>query len=528
MDRVLCKLQRAYRALGRTGLLSPVPLLALVQLLLCWLRFGSSVYMLAAWGAWRFPHRTALVEPGQAVTYGQLLVRADQLAGALEQTYSPKTIGILGRNRIAYVEGLLACARLGADTVLLNTMDGPEQLRAFFQSQKVDLLLCDREFQPRVETALQPIRLEQRPPIVGLETGPDHPLALPQSRASIFPPSLALRPRSGSLILLTSGTTGPAKKVRRKPTLEEALGLLTSLLESLQPRTGDATLLTVPLLHGHGLATLVLSLALGSPLFLFPRASAEDFLHCIEERRIKVLVVVPTILYRLLEAVRPQQDLGSLRAIFCGSAPLDGGLATRTLERFGDVLYNLYGSSETGVISLATPEDLRQAPATVGTVLPGVELRILDERRSPVAAGELGNIHILRDGGAIPTGDVGYLDAAGRLFLLGRADDMLICGGENVFPEVIETKIQQALEYVLQAAVIGLPDPEYGQAIHLFVVLKPGPPEVTPERIAQDLEPLFPRTLRPKKITVVGHIPRNLAGKILRHKLRTAEGAREA
>jgi acyl-CoA synthetase (AMP-forming)/AMP-acid ligase II len=326
-------------------------------------------------------------------------------------------------------------------------------------------------------------------------------------------------PRSGSLILLSSATTDPAKKVRRKPSLEEALGLVTGLLENLRPHTGKATLLTVPLLHGHGLATLVLSLALGSPLFLFPKAGPDEFLRCVEERKIKVLVLVPTILYRLLEAAHPHHDLSSLRAIFCGSAPLDAGLATRALERFGDVLYNLYGSSETGVISLATPEDLRRAPATVGKVLLGVDLRIQGERQSAIPAGEPGHIFIVRGRAAISTGDVGYLDAEGRLFLLGRADDLLICGGENVFPEAIESRVNQALEYVLESAVMGIPDPEYGQALHLFVVLKTGHAGITPEAIARDLEPLFPRTLRPKKITVLSELPKNLAGKVLRYKL---------
>lgn len=506
-------LWRTYAALAQTGLLSPGPWPVLFQFLGCYLRFGGSLYTLAAWAALRFPERVALVEAGQRVSFRELISRADQLANQLGP--DSKITGLLGRNRIAYVETLLACSRLGREVVLLNTSFSAEQLGSLCRARALQTLICDPEFQPRVEATL-----------AVLAAGAGQNISLPQilytDHLAQAPsaPRLARRfnPRTSRITLLTSGTTGPAKLVRRKLGLGETLGVLQGLLGALQPKTGEATLLTIPLLHGHGLATLALSLAMGAPLYLFPKAQAEDFLQCIQEQGIKVVVLVPTILYRLLgalsaEANLPAGKLASLRSIVCGSAPLDPSLATRCLKHFGPILYNLYGTSETGILSLATPDDLRQAPASVGRVLPGVRLRVMRSNQTEAATGEAGHIWV----GSLNTGDVGYLDPAGRLFLLGRADDMLICGGENVYPQTIEASLTDALEYVEECAAIGFPDPEFGQAIHLFVVVKDE--AVSPETIAQDLKAIFPRALRPKQITLVEALPRNLAGKIQRQEL---------
>ncbi|RIH88510.1 2-succinylbenzoate--CoA ligase [Calidithermus terrae] len=502
----------AYGALARTGLLGSSPAHALLQFLACYVRYGGSLYTLAAWNARRFPQRLALAEPGRTVTFGELTARADRLACGLQEAFpAARTCAILGRNRVALVEGLLACARLGLDTLLLPTSLTPDQWESLNAKSPLDVLICDGEFLPRLE----PVLRRGSPEIVhtGAETGESPSLASLMGTTRHG----RLRRMAGRLTLLTSGTTGPAKAVRRGPSLEEALGVLTGVLDRLWLRPGEPTLLTVPLLHGHGLATLLMTLATGSPLFLFPKATPEDYLRCLEEQHIATLVLVPTVLYRLLEAGgRPTP---ALRRILCGSAPLDPPLAVRCLERFGPVLYNLYGSSEAGLISLATPEDLRQAPSSVGRPLPGLKPRILDEHGRELPPGEPGEVRVVRGGRGIPMGDAGYLDAEGRLFLMGRADDMLICGGVKVYPQAVEQSVLGHLEYVQECAAVGIGDLEYGQAIHLFVVIKPGQPGMTPEAVARDLEGLFPRSTRPKRITFVEALPRNLAGKVRRREL---------
>ncbi|MDX2005679.1 MAG: AMP-binding protein [Meiothermus sp.] len=505
-------LASTYRLLRQTGLLSPFAPMALLQLGLSFLRHGVSLYSLAAWSARRFPERLALLEGERQLSFGELATSTHRLASVLAQTFpGARSVGLLGRNRIEYVEAVLACGRWGAETFLLNTMWGAEQLKAFLEARPVDLLFYDAEFHPAVTSIRQH---SPRTHLICLDQTIEGTTDLAELR-SVRASSPLPRRGSGRLTLLTSGTTGAAKLVRRKPSLGELLGLLTGLLSALQPRTGDPVLLTVPLLHGHGLTTLGLSLAMAVPLYLFPRGRAEDYLHCLERYPIRVLTVVPTILYRLLGAAPPGWQPRSLDRIICGSAPLPPELARRTLKRLGPVLFNLYGSSETGVISLATPRDLAEAPDCVGRPLPGVGLTILNPQHNPLKPGE---IQIERGGIAVKTGDVGRLDAEGRLFLLGRRDEMLILGGENVYPQALEAQIQQALEYALECAVVGVPDPEYGQAVHLFVVLKEGR-TLEAEQIAQDLEAALPRTLRPKRVTVLEALPKNLAGKVQRHRL---------
>lgn len=484
-----------FGAMGQTGVLGSSPVWAVLELLRCLMRYGASLYTLVAWQARLRPQQTALVAGGTAIGYLELQQSSDHLAAALAQRDPAiKTVGLLGRNSIAYVEALLACGRLGLEVVLLNTMQSNEQIRDLLKNKPLDLLLCDPEFVPKLAGLGVPLLQTDRL----------------NSKNSHLDPVSSILPRLGKITILTSGTTGAAKPVRRKITLAEALGTALGLLEGFKPKTGEAVLLTLPLLHGHGLATLGVCLGLGAPLYFFPKAKTEDLIHCIEAQKIRVLVLVPTVLYRLLEA--SPNSLPSLRAILCGSAPLGAGLAQRTLEHFGPVLFNLYGSSEAGLISLATPQDLAIAPSTVGRALPKSNLRLISKDAShphPIAV-------IWARG--INTGDLGYLKN-GLLFLCGRADELLICGGENVYPQAIEEAVCQQLGYVLECAATGIPDPEYGQAIHLFLVLKT---ECPLEAIAQDLEALFPRTLRPRKITLLKGLPRNLAGKLQRFRLTQA------
>ncbi|WP_297854606.1 AMP-binding protein [Meiothermus sp.] len=491
-----------------TGLLEPNPLWALLQLGGCWLRFGGSLYTLAAWSAWRNPHGVALVEPGRSLTFAELQARADRLALLLQKNLKGQTVGLLCRNSMAFVETLLACGRLGADVVLLNTRFGPEQLSAVFGTKKIDLLVCDGEFRERLRgTANAPAQILCAEDLSALSS---------QAVGRLSWGGFGRKP--GSLVILTSGTTGPAKMVRRRPSLSQLLHTVPALLEQLRPQKGAPTLLTVPLLHGHGLATLGLSLAMGAPLYLFPSARAEDFLRCIETNKIAVVVLVPTILYRLLQVVQPH-DTGSIHTIVCGSAPLEASLSMAALKRFGPVLFNLYGSSEAGLISLATPQDLLEAPGTVGRVLSGVGVQLLRDDGTEAAPPEPGQVWVrsgwVRDG-RFNTRDIGYFDANGRLFLLGRADDLLVIGGEKVYPQTLEETVCAQLRYVQECAVVGQASPEWGQSYHLFVVLKS---EVSVEQIAQDLEALFPRSLRPAQITRVDALPRNLAGKIMRCEL---------
>ncbi|UQN06383.1 AMP-binding protein [Deinococcus sp. QL22] len=483
----LVEVRAAVSALSQTGLLGVHPAQALAQLGAALVQYGPSLYTLAVWAARRQPDSVALVDDDGPTTCRALLARADaiaaQLAGRPERL---QRVGLLCRNHLTFVATLLACGRLGLDAVLLNTTFSPEEVAAVCASQRLELLICDDAFAEALSL--------------------DSVILLPVSTLTGSAKHVPIRRQSGrgSISILTSGSTGTPKVVRRKANALALLPTVTALLQQLPLRAGAPTLLTLPLFHGHGLATLCISLLMGAPLYVFARSRPEDQWRCLEQEKIEVLVLVPTVLHRLLNLPN-LSNLPTLRAIICGSAPLP----ERTQKVFGPVMYNLYGSSEAGLISLATPLHLLAAPGTVGRVLPGVTVQI--ERAQLRVRSTLTPRQTWFD-----TGDMGTIGAAGLLFLCGRSDDLLICGGENVYPEAIEARIA-CLPNVLECAVVGVPDAEYGQCLHAFIVL--GSDTVERADLERDLARLLPRTLRPKQITFLPALPRNAVGKLMRARL---------
>ena len=521
--RYIAVIRAALRALRCTGLLGTHPFAAILRLVWALLRYGRSLFTLVAWNARQFPDALAVVDPHRRATFCQLETRAVQLSQALGLGAHHR-VGILCRNSVVFVEALLACGRAGADAVLLSTMFAVEQVTHLCESKRLDLLICDDEFRLQVTT------LEARFPglhgrvvsttaLIDEHLGALSPLGRQGSRRGLIK-------KAGAITLMTSGTTGPARAVRHRPSLRQILRTVTALLDQLQPKRGEPTLLTIPLLHGHGLATLAMSLTLAAPLFIFSRARAQDLLTCIAQNEIQVVVLVPTILHRLLEGGMAGGTT-TVRKVICGSAPLSAGLAARGIERLGPLLFNLYGSTEAGLISLATPADLLVAPASVGRPLPGVSLDLQSPEGASVGPGQVGRLFVrgemaqgkvdTREG--VDTGDLAHVGQDGRLYLDGRADDMLICGGENVLPKTIEEAINRR-PYVLACAAVGVPSVEYGQSVHLFLELRTGCGDVSAAFIADDLKSCLPPVLRPAGITVVAALPRGPSGKILRRQLK--------
>ena len=241
---------------------------------------------------------------------------------------------------------------------------------------------------------------------------------------------------------------------------------------------------------------------------------------------------MPTILHRLLDAATSAGGGGgaSLRAIVCGSAPLSEALATRALDTFGPMLFNLYGTSESGLVSLATPDDLRSSPRTVGRVLPGVTVRIVGTDGSDAASGEVGRIVVYAR--QVPegfdTGDLGHRSDEGLLFLHGRADDLIVRGGENLFPQMIEDRVCAEFDSIRECAVIAVPDDsEFGSELHLFAVLTPDHRD-TAESLLRQFEEHLPRVIRPTRLTLVDALPRNLSGELVRRRLQSVAGLRSS
>lgn len=517
-------LREAAATVRRCEVLGPHPVRGLGSLSVHAAAEGGSLLAVASWAAARWPDRPALIHEGESVSFRELVEAAARRGAVLSERLGDTRrpcVAVLGRNSVTYVEWLLACAHHGADVVLLNPMLATEQLVSAAGGRRPHVVVCDDEFEPAVADAGLVA--------VSINTRPQRPVRL-GTRARF---SRVRRRHRATVVLMTSGTGGPAKLVTRDPSRIALVSTALSLVERLDVRAGEPTLLTLPLLHGHGLATLGLTLAMGAPLHLASSTQGDELLEEIRAQRIAVAVLVPTILHRLTDAAgsvdaadgagaaRPG-PVRSLRSIVCGSAHLPPALASRALATFGPVLFNLYGASETGLVTLATPADLADDPATVGRVLPGTVVTIVGDDGYPMPTGESGRIVVggaqVGRGTAVDTGDLGHLDEHGRLTISGRSDDLVIRGGEKFFVSEIEARVAATLAGgpVAELAVVVEPDEgtDFGSTLHLFVAAPGGSCDM--ETIANRLATTLPRTIRPSRITLVDALPRTLKGEVSR------------
>jgi fatty-acyl-CoA synthase len=312
---------------------------------------------------------------------------------------------------------------------------------------------------------------------------------------------------------------------------------MTSFLSLVPLRAREPIVIAPPFFHGFGLTYLGLAMFLGATAVVRRRFDAEAALRAIDEHRAAALIGVPVMLQRIVELparVRERYDSSSLRVVISAAAPLGPDLVRALTEAFGDVVYNLYGTTETGFGAIATPAELRAAPGTVGRPPEGAEVRVLDERGTSLPAGETGRVFIggpmvfegYSDGrgkdtvdGLMSTGDLGHFDAAGRLFIDGREDDMIVSGGENVFPGEVEETLARHPE-VADVAVLGVPDEQFGQRLRAYVVPE-GDARPSEERLKQHVRENLARFKVPRDVVFMDDIPRNPTGKILRRRLPT-------
>ncbi|GAA1132469.1 AMP-binding protein [Kribbella jejuensis] len=474
--------------------------------------WGQSMATLAAVAAIRFPERPAVICGDEQLTYTELDARCERIAAGLHEQYglvAGSKVAVLCRNHAGFLEATLSASRLGADVLFVNTEFATPQLAAVLAQHKPDLLIHDPEFTP--------------PPGVRSVLSSDLPMG---SEAPV-------PDRVGHITLLTSGTTGTPKAAPRVPTAWGLAGLTGSALQRFGIRAGEPMVIAPPLFHGVGLLMSMLALFLGSPLVLRPRFDAATLLADVEATRAGSVVAVPVMLRRLLE-LGPTEiaryDLHSLRAVISGAAQLGAPLAERFVERFGPVLCDAYGSSEVGIATIATSADLLAAPGTVGRPCLGSSIRILDDHDRQVPTGTTGRIFAggglvfggYSDGssktvvdGRMSTGDLGHLDAAGRLFIDGREDDMIVSGGENVYPVEVEQCLA-AHPAVAEAVVAGVPDEEFGQRLIAYVVLTE---PATEDDLIAHVKANLARYKTPRRVVILDEFPRNATGKVVRSKL---------
>ena len=330
-----------------------------------------------------------------------------------------------------------------------------------------------------------------------------------------------------------SGTTGTPKGAHRAT--PRSAGAALDFLEALPYRSGDVIVVAAPLFHAWGFGAVTIALVLGATVVLQPQFDAEATLAAAARHRATALVAVPVMLRRILDlppATRARYDTSALRLVPLSGSAIPAGVAERFMDEFGEVVFNLYGSTEVGYATVASPDDLRAAPGTAGRPLRRAAVRILDAADRPVPVGEIGRIFVRSgvafDGytggggkevvdGAMETGDTGYFDTHGRLFVVGRDDDMIVSGGENVFPLEIE-RVLEAHPDVVEAAVIGVPDEEFGQRLKAFVVRRPGA-DLDAGAVRSAVRERLARFKVPRDVEFVDTLPRNPTGKLLRRAL---------
>lgn len=536
------------KTLFSSGLLGPTRPDRLAKVGVALKRWGTTSAGAFAVAAARTPDQPAIVDELGTLSYGELHRRANALASSFQaRGLRPgDSIAVMCRNHRGFVDASVATARLGANVIYLNTAFAAPQLAEVVEREKAAAIVYDEEFASIVE----PVRAGRKSYIAWRERGDDdleargvgggalgesvngdpllEDLIAEGDAAGVATPSAP-----GRVIILTSGTTGAPKGARRSAA---GLGAAAALLSKMPLKARETTMIAAPLFHTWGLAHFTLGVPLASTIVLRRRFDPEGTLRAVARHRATALAVVPVMLQRILELpdeVFAKYDTSSLRVIAASGSALPGPLATRVMDRFGDVLYNTYGSTEVAWATIATPEDMRAAPGTAGRPPHGTRIRLFDEEGRDVPVGETGRIFVGNElpfegytggggkeiiDGLMSSGDVGHFDGAGRLFVDGRDDDMIISGGENLFPSEVEDLLAGHAK-VREVAVVGVSDEEWGQRLKAVVALKAGC-DCTPEELQAYVRANLAGFKVPREVVFVDELPRNATGKVLKRELR--------
>ncbi len=481
----------------------------------------------------RYPDDVSIIDEAGALTFSEVHRRTNALAHAWsdEGIVEGDNIALLCRNHRGFVEAMVACSKLGAHALFLNTAFAAPQLAEVCEREQPKAIVYDEEFERLIEAAAQ-----DRRRFVAWSDSATAPAGAELLETLIErgdPRDVVVPETKGRIVILTSGTTGTPKGANRKQpaTLDPVAGLI----EKIPLRARERTLIAAPLFHSWGLAHLILGIGLSSTLVLRRRFDPEDTLNAIDEHGATALIVVPVMLQRILELgpkTVGRYDSGSLRIIAASGSALPGELATKVMDTFGDVLYNLYGSTEVAWATIATPADLRAAPGTAGRPPRGTVVKLYDADEQEVAAGATGRIFVGSElafegysgggnkhviDGLMSSGDVGHFDEAGRLFVDGRDDEMIVSGGENVFPREVEDTIAN-LDGVEEVAAIGVEDAQFGQRLKAFVVVSDGA-TVSEQDVKAHVKAHLARYKVPRDVVFLDELPRNATGKVLKREL---------
>jgi len=524
--------------LARSGVVRPFAPAVLARLGLTLHRWGTGPAGGFIGLAERYPHRIGLIDELGTLTYAEIDRRSNALARALATRglAAGDSVAIMCRNHRGFVDATVAAAKLGCDALYLNTGFAGPQLRGVLERERPKVVIHDEEFTGLLRSiGADDERGEVGERVVAWTDSGDPETTIERLIAAGDPAPLTPPSRHGRLIILTSGTTGMPKGA---PRTEAGVDAAIALLSRMPLKEGWRTHIAAPLFHTWGIAHLLLAMLLGSTMVLRRRFDPEEALATVADERCESLVVIPLMLQRILalpEETLAAYDLSEVRVVASSGSALPGDLALAWMDRFGDHLYNIYGSTEVAYASIATPEDLRSAPASAGKPPWGTLVRVLGPDGDQLLAGQTGRIFVgngllfegysgggakeVRDG-LMSTGDVGRFGSDGRLYVEGRDDDMIVSGGENVFPQEVEDCLVRHPD-VVEAAAVGVDDPEFGQRLRAFVVIAEGvsTDAGTGEELKEWVRQNLARFKVPREIVLIGELPRNATGKVVKREL---------
>jgi len=475
---------------------------------------------------------TMLIDEAGSLTFGEVHRRSNALARALaeEGVRAGDGVAIMARNHRGFIETTLAVSKLGANGLYMNTAFSGPQLVDVMEREGPAALVYDEEFAELLGEAKEDVRRF----VSWTEEGSSGDTPIEEMISATDDSDLSPPGESSRFVILTSGTTGTPKGAQRQQ--PDSLSPLAALFSRIPLRAGEPTMIAAPMFHSWGFAHFMLGLSLNSIYVLERRFDPEAALKTLEEHEATALIVVPVMMQRILqlpEETLAKYDLPTLRVTAASGSALPGRLANEWMDQFGENLYNLYGSTEVAWATIATPRDLREAPGTAGKPPRGTVVKIVDQNGDgELPPGQTGRVFVGNEmafegytggggkdeyQGLLSSGDVGHFDDVGRLFIDGRDDEMIVSGGENVFPREVEDLLTGHDE-IKEVAVIGVDDEEWGQRLKAFVVpCEPGALEE--DEVKGYVKSNLARYKVPREVEFLDSLPRNATGKVLKREL---------
>jgi acyl-CoA synthetase (AMP-forming)/AMP-acid ligase II len=497
-------------------------------------RFGPTPAGGYGASAERYGSETAIIDELGTLTFAEVHARTNALANALraDGIEAGDSVGVMCRNHRGFVDAVIACSKLGANVLFLNTAFSGPQLTDVAKREKPKALIYDHEFEELIHDASR----RRKRYIAWHDTDDGKPkdrliedLIAGGDTRDLTPPR-----ERGKAIILTSGTTGMPKGASRSQ--PRSLDPAAALLAMIPLKARERTMIAAPMFHSWGYVHFTLGMSLSSTLVLNRRFDPEETLSLTARHEATALIVVPVMMQRILELpdeVLRRYDLSAVRVVAVSGSALSGTLSEKWMDVFGENVYNLYGSTEVAWASIATPADLRAAPGTAGRPPHGTIVRLYDDNGQAAPQGATGRIFVGNEmqfegytgggnkdaiDGLLSSGDVGHFDDAGRLFVDGRDDDMIVSGGENVFPAEVEDLLA-GLDDVVEVAVFGVDDEKFGQRLKAVVVKKDGSP-LGGDEVKQHVRANLAGYKVPRDVEFVDELPRTSTGKVLKRELK--------